>query len=115
MARVVRFHRIGGPEVLQIEDLEVGDPGPGEVRIRGEAIGPNRAEAMFRSGTYLEQPRLPARLGSEASGTSSRGIPHKADGRLVGAVGVSEGRPDRDHKVVEAGVTAVVPAGVTGL
>ncbi len=68
MARVVRFHRTGGPEVLQIEDLEVGDPGPGEVKIRVEAIGLNRAEAMFRSGTYLEEPRLPARLGYEASG-----------------------------------------------
>jgi NADPH:quinone reductase-like Zn-dependent oxidoreductase len=68
MARVVRFHRIGGPEVLQIEELEVGDPGPGEIKIRVEAIGLNRAEAMFRSGTYLEQPRLPARLGYEASG-----------------------------------------------
>jgi NADPH:quinone reductase-like Zn-dependent oxidoreductase len=68
MARVVRFHRTGGPEVLQIEDIEVGDPGPGEVKIRVEAIGLNRAEAMFRSGTYLEEPRLPARLGYEASG-----------------------------------------------
>jgi NADPH:quinone reductase-like Zn-dependent oxidoreductase len=68
MARVVRFHRIGGPEVLPIEDLEVGDPGPGEIKIRVEAIGLNRAEAMFRSGTYLEEPRLPARLGYEASG-----------------------------------------------
>jgi NADPH:quinone reductase-like Zn-dependent oxidoreductase len=68
MARVVRFHGTGGPEVLQIEDIEVGDPGPGEIKIRVEAIGLNRAEAMFRSGTYLEEPRLPARLGYEASG-----------------------------------------------
>ncbi|UBF24949.1 zinc-dependent alcohol dehydrogenase family protein [Kovacikia minuta CCNUW1] len=68
MTRVVRFHQIGGPEVLQIEDLEVGAPGPDEIRIRVEAIGLNRAEAMFRSGTYLEEPHLPARLGYEASG-----------------------------------------------
>jgi NADPH:quinone reductase-like Zn-dependent oxidoreductase len=68
MSRVVRFHQTGGPEVLKIEDLEVGVPGPSEIRVRVEAIGLNRAEANFRSGTYLDQPRLPARLGYEASG-----------------------------------------------
>lgn len=68
MTHVVRFHQIGGPEVLQIEELEVGAPGSGELRIRVEAIGLNRAEAMFRSGVYLEPTQLPARLGYEASG-----------------------------------------------
>ncbi len=68
MARVVRFHQTGGPEVLKIEDLEVGAPDLGEILVRVEAIGLNRAEASFRSGMYLEQPRLPARLGYEASG-----------------------------------------------
>jgi NADPH:quinone reductase-like Zn-dependent oxidoreductase len=68
MSRVVRFHQTGGPEVLQIEELEVGAPGSGEMRIRVEAIGLNRAEAMFRSGVYLEPTQLPARLGYEASG-----------------------------------------------
>jgi NADPH:quinone reductase-like Zn-dependent oxidoreductase len=67
MARVVRFHQTGGPEVLKIEEVEVGEPGPQEIRVRVEAIGLNRAEAMFRSGQYLEQPNLPARLGYEAS------------------------------------------------
>ncbi|MGA7329993.1 MAG: zinc-dependent alcohol dehydrogenase family protein [Rhodomicrobium sp.] len=67
MTRVVRFHRTGGPEVLQFDDLDIGDPGPGEVRVRVEAIGLNRAEALFRAGTYLEQPNLPVRLGYEAS------------------------------------------------
>lgn len=69
MARVVRFHRTGGPEVMQFDDLPVGDPQRGEMRVRIEAIGLNRAEAMFRSGAYLETPRLPARLGYEASAT----------------------------------------------
>jgi NADPH:quinone reductase-like Zn-dependent oxidoreductase len=66
MTRVVRCHQIGDTEVLQIEDIEVGAPGPDEIRIRVEAIGLKRAEAMFRSGTYLEEPHLPARLGYEA-------------------------------------------------
>jgi NADPH:quinone reductase-like Zn-dependent oxidoreductase len=69
MARVVRFHETGGPEVLRIEDLEVLPPGKGEIQIRVHALGLNRAESMFRSGQYLEEPKLPARLGYEAAGT----------------------------------------------
>lgn len=68
MSRVVRFHRTGGPEVLQIDEVAVAEPGPGEVRLAVKALGLNRAEAMFRYGRYLDTPRLPARLGYEASG-----------------------------------------------
>lgn len=69
MAKTVRFHKIGGPEVLVLEDEEPAQPGPGEVRIRVEAIGLNRAEVLFRSDTYVEPVRrLPARLGTEAAG-----------------------------------------------
>src|SRR5215469_3624720 len=68
MSRIVRFHRTGGPEVLQFDELDVGPPKAGEVRIRVRALGLNRAEAMFRSGAYLEAPKLPARLGYEAAG-----------------------------------------------
>jgi len=69
MAKVVRFHEIGGPEVLRIEEIEVPPPGNGEVQIRIHALGLNRAESMFRRGQYLEEPKLPARLGYEAAGT----------------------------------------------
>jgi NADPH:quinone reductase-like Zn-dependent oxidoreductase len=69
MARVVRFHQVGGPEVLRVEEVEVPPPGKGEVQIRIKALGLNRAESMFRRGQYLEAPRLPARLGYEAAGT----------------------------------------------
>lgn len=69
MAKVVRFRETGGPEVLKIEDLDVPPPGKGEVQIDIKAIGLNRAEAMFRRGQYLEEPRFPARLGYEAAGT----------------------------------------------
>ena len=69
MARVVRFHQTGGPEVLKVEEVEVPPPGKGEVQINVKALGLNRAEAMFRSGQYLEAPKLPARLGYEAAGT----------------------------------------------
>jgi NADPH:quinone reductase len=68
MSRIVRFHRTGGPEVLQFDELDIGPPKVGEVRIRVRALGLNRAEAMFRSGAYFEAPKLPARLGWEAAG-----------------------------------------------
>jgi NADPH:quinone reductase-like Zn-dependent oxidoreductase len=69
MATVVRFHELGGPEVLRLEKLEVPPPGKSEVKIRVEAIGLNRAELAFRAGRYLERPKLPSRLGYEAAGT----------------------------------------------
>ncbi|MFI9723421.1 zinc-dependent alcohol dehydrogenase family protein [Streptomyces sp. NPDC052396] len=69
MSRTVLFHELGGPEVLRLEDVEVGDPGPGEVRIRVDAIGLNRAEVLFRSGHYIVPVKqFPARLGTEAAG-----------------------------------------------
>lgn len=69
MARVVRFHEHGGPEVLRIEDVDVPRPGPGEVQIRVKALGLNRAEALLRSGSYIETPTFPSGLGLEAAGT----------------------------------------------
>lgn len=68
MARVIRVHELGGPEVLRIEDIQVGDPGPGEVRIRVSAVGLNRAEAMYRSGRYPIKPELPTLIGYEGVG-----------------------------------------------
>jgi NADPH:quinone reductase-like Zn-dependent oxidoreductase len=69
-SKVVRFEREGGPEVLELHDLEVGEPGAGEVRVRVEAIGLNRAEAMYRGGYYFERPKqFPAVIGYEAAGT----------------------------------------------
>ncbi|KQX53560.1 MULTISPECIES: zinc-dependent alcohol dehydrogenase family protein [unclassified Streptomyces] len=68
--RAVLFHELGGPEVLTVEEVPLPDPGPGEVLVRVEAIGLNRAEALFRAGTYYYRPTLPgSRLGYEAAGT----------------------------------------------
>jgi NADPH:quinone reductase-like Zn-dependent oxidoreductase len=68
MTKVVRIHKTGGPEVLELEDTDVGPPGPGEIRIRVEAIGLNRSEAIFRAGAYLVPPKLPTLIGYEAAG-----------------------------------------------
>jgi NADPH:quinone reductase len=66
MAKAIRFYETGGPEVLRHEDAEVGDPGPGQVRLRHVAVGLNFADTYFRNGTYLVG--LPAGIGVEAAG-----------------------------------------------
>src|ERR1700758_3484567 len=66
MAKAVRFHQPGGPEVLRYEDVVVGEPGPGQVRLRHEAVGLNFADTYFRSGLYPVP--LPAGMGVEAAG-----------------------------------------------
>jgi NADPH:quinone reductase-like Zn-dependent oxidoreductase len=68
MARIVRFHEHGGPEVLRIEEADLAPPGRGEVQIRVKALGLNRAEALMRQGKYIETPSLPSGLGLEAAG-----------------------------------------------
>lgn len=68
--KVARFHELGGPEVLKIEEVSLATPGEGEVRIKIEAMSLNRADALFRRGVYLYQPKLPnSRIGTDAAGT----------------------------------------------
>ena len=68
MARVVRMHGFGGADVLRVDEVEVGPPSAGEVRIKVGAIGLNRVETVYRAGQFL-RPALPARIGYEAAGT----------------------------------------------
>ncbi len=68
MPKIVRFHQTGAADVLRLEDVPLSEPGAGEVRLKVEAIGLNRAEVMFRQGQYLESPVFPSRLGYEAAG-----------------------------------------------
>ncbi|MEU4416670.1 quinone oxidoreductase [Nocardia salmonicida] len=66
MAHAIRFAETGGPDVMRWESTEVGAPGPGEVRIRHEAVGLNFADTYFRTGLYPAA--LPAGLGVEGAG-----------------------------------------------
>jgi NADPH:quinone reductase-like Zn-dependent oxidoreductase len=68
-AKIVRFHKAGGAEVLQLDELPLPQPAADEVRLRVKAIGLNRADVMFREDQYLITPELPSKLGYEASGT----------------------------------------------
>jgi NADPH:quinone reductase-like Zn-dependent oxidoreductase len=68
MPRIVRFYQLGAPENLKLEDAPSRQPGPGEVRLRVQAVGLNRAEALYMRGQYFEQPQLPSGIGYEAAG-----------------------------------------------
>ena len=72
MVKAIRFHEFGGPEVLKWEDIEVGDPGPGQVRLRHTATGFNFLDALVREGKYPVLPELPAVPGAGAAGRSRR-------------------------------------------
>jgi NADPH:quinone reductase-like Zn-dependent oxidoreductase len=67
-AKIVRFHECGGPEVLKLEEIPIPEPGEGEVRLRVQAIGLNRAEVVFRQGKYVVRATPPCTLGYEAAG-----------------------------------------------
>ncbi len=67
MTHAIRVYRYGGPEVLHFEEVEVGDPGPGQVRIRQMAVGLNFIDVYGRTGLYA-QPSLPFIPGMEAAG-----------------------------------------------
>lgn len=68
MARIIRFYKTGGPEVLKLEETPAQAPGQGEVLLRVTAAGLNRAEVLFMRGQYFAPPSFPSRIGCEAAG-----------------------------------------------
>jgi NADPH2:quinone reductase len=89
MAKAIRFHETGGPEVLRLDDVEVGDPGAGEIRIRHTAIGVNFVDTYQRSGLY--EVETPAVAGNEGAG-------------VVEAVGEGVSRFEAGDRVTYTGV-----------
>lgn len=67
MSQRIQFRQHGGPEVLELIDVPVAEPGPGQVRVRNHAIGLNFIDTYFRSGLYAP-PSLPSGLGNEGAG-----------------------------------------------
>jgi NADPH2:quinone reductase len=92
MARVARIDRIGGPEVIEWVDVNLPDPGPGEVRMRNVAVGLNFIDVYHRTGLYPMA--LPGGLGSEAAGVVTAvgpGVTEVAPGDRVGTFGPALG------------------------
>jgi NADPH2:quinone reductase len=84
MAKAIRYARTGGPEVLEYVEVEVGEPGPGEARVRNHAIGLNFIDVYFRNGLYPAP--LPGGLGHEAAGVVEavgEGVQHVKPGDRV--------------------------------
>ena len=69
MAKVVRFHELGGPDVFRFEEITFEVPAPAELRLKVCAIGLNRLEVVYRSGGFGAPNKYPAVLGSECAGT----------------------------------------------
>jgi NADPH2:quinone reductase len=91
MAKAIRFSKTGGPEVLEYVDVEVGEPGPGEARVRNHAVGVNFIDVYFRNGLYPQT--LPSGLGQEGAGVVEavgEGVTHVKPGDRV----VYAGRPN---------------------
>ena len=88
MKNAIRFHETGGPEVLRWEEMPVGEPGPGEVRLRHVAVGLNFADTYFRTGMYPA--KLPSGIGMEGSGVVEAvgsGVTHVKVGDRVAYTG----------------------------
>ncbi|MFC3459439.1 quinone oxidoreductase family protein [Massilia haematophila] len=92
MAKAIRLTRTGGPEVLEYVDVEVGEPGPGEARVRQHAIGLNFIDVYFRTGLYPMP--LPSGLGQEGAGVVEavgEGVTHVRPGDRVAYAGRPNG------------------------
>jgi NADPH2:quinone reductase len=112
MAKAIRFHRQGGPEVLQLDDVQVGDPGPGQVRIRHTAIGVNFVDTYQRSGLYPMQ--TPAIAGNEGAGVVEAlgpGVKELKKGDRVAYTGLPGSYCD--VRVVPADRMVKVPKGIS--
>jgi NADPH:quinone reductase len=112
MANAVRFHKQGGPEVLQYEEVQVGDPGPGQARIRHTAIGVNFVDTYQRSGLYPMQ--LPQVAGNEGAGVVEalgQGVTDLKPGDRVAYTGLPGSYCD--VRVVPADRMVKLPQGIT--
>jgi NADPH:quinone reductase len=113
MAKAIRFHEIGGPEVLRLEGVEVGDPGPGQARVRHSAIAVNFIDVYFRTGRYPAA--LPSGLGSDAVGVVEAigpGVNYLNVGDRVGYLLGPQGAYS-DARVMPADVLIKLPEGVS--
>src|SRR5262245_30973752 len=113
MARAIRFSETGGPDVLRLETVDVGDPGPGQARVRHSYVAVNYIDIYFRRGTYALP--LPNGLGSDAVGVVEAVGPGVTDikaGQRVGYLLGPQGAYS-DVRVMSAEVLILLPDGVS--
>ncbi len=113
MARTIIIEEHGGPEVLKLTDRDVGDPGPGEVRLRHHAVGLNFIDCYQRSGLYPMQ--LPAALGMEAAGVVEAvgdGVTHLKEGDRAAYAATPPGAYT-EARVMPAAQVCPMPEGIS--
>ena len=113
MSKAFRFHQHGGPEVLRLEDVEVGPPGRGEVRIRNKAVAVNYRDVLMRRGIHAVR-SLPAGIGLESAGVIDAVGPDVSDfkvGDRVAYAGMPEGSY-AEERVVPVARLLALPDGI---
>ncbi len=113
MTKAIRIHQNGGPEVLQWEEVEVGEPGEGQVRVRHTAVGLNYIDTYHRSGLYPVP--LPSGLGLEAAGVVEAvgpGVSHLKTGDRVAYAGGPVGAYS-ETRVIPAGPLVKLPDAIS--
>ncbi len=112
MAKAIRLREIGGPEVLKLETVEIGEPGPGQARVRHSFVAVNFIDVYFRTGRYPLP--LPNGLGSDAVGVVEAvgtGVTDIAVGDRVGYLLGPQGAY-ADVRVMPADVLIRLPDGI---
>jgi NADPH2:quinone reductase len=112
MPKAIRFHKTGGPEVLQLDEVPVGEPGPGQARVRHTAIGVNFVDTYQRSGLYPMQ--LPQVAGNEGAGVVEAVGPNVTDVKKGDRVAYT-GLPGSycEVRIVPADRLVKIPDGIT--
>jgi len=112
MTKAIRFADVGGPEVMEYVDIDVGNPGPGEARVRQHACGLNYIDIYFRNGMYAQP--LPAGLGMEGAGVVEavgEGVLHVKPGDRVAYAGRPTGAY-AEVRVMPASVLVKLPESI---
>ena len=113
MSKAFRFHRHGGPEVLHFEDVELGDPGPGQVRMRNVAVAVNYRDVLMRRGVHAVK-SLPSGIGLESAGVIDAVGPD-VSGFSIGDRAACAGMPEGSYaefRIVPAARVIALPAGI---
>lgn len=113
MVQAIRVHETGGPDVMRWEQVDVGEPGPGEARIRHTAIGLNFIDTYFRSGLYPAPAGTPFSPGNEGAGivqSVGEGVTHLCPGDRVAYAGPIGSYAQ--ERIISADSLVVVPEGI---